>query len=64
MAENLDAFEEAVQLVKEGLEMAIYGQNNTDHLQGCPSIPMTCMRCVYDDNRKAMEEFLEKHGED
>ena len=44
--------EEAIELIKEGLELAIYGQNNTKHLEGCPNVPMTCMRCVYDDDRK------------
>lgn len=54
--------EEAIELVKEGLELAIYGQNNTKHLEGCPNVPMTCMRCVYDEDRKRFEVFLTKHG--
>ena len=54
--------EEGIELVKEGLELAIYGQNDTKQLECCPNVPMTCMRCVYDEDRKRFEVFLTKHG--
>jgi len=57
----MDAFNDALDLVEEGLELAVYGQNNTKHIEGCPSVPITCMRCVYDEDRKSMEAFLAKH---
>ncbi len=57
-----DALEKAIELAKEGLQLAIYGQNNTKHLEGCPSVPMTCMRCVYDKDRERFVAFLTTHG--
>jgi len=50
--ELLDAEAALREALEESHEIVIYMQNNTKHLEGCPSVPMTCMRCVVDDLRK------------
>ena len=46
---------EMQEALKESHQVVVYVQNNTEHLKGCPNVPMTCMRCVVDDLRKKNE---------
>ena len=46
--------------LEQSQEVVIYVQNNTVHIKGCPSVPITCMRCVVNDLRKANRIVLDE----
>lgn len=55
-AEITEHFKKREEVLREALEesqeVVIYVQNNTEHIEGCPNVPITCMRCAVDDLRK------------